>query len=129
MDFLLELLIELFGGLMMEGIAELISRFAVAVREPQAKASFVHVPRAIVCELAGILAGAISLLFAGRHIISSPILRVVNLALTPLAMAGALVAWGRFLQKRDRERTPLNHFVCAYGFAVCYMLVRFLFAV
>lgn len=128
MDFLFELLIELFGGLVMEGIAELISRFAASVREPQAKASFVHVPRAIACELAGIAAGVISLIFARNHIISSPMLRVVNLALTPLAMAGALVAWGRFLQKRDRERTPLNHFVCAYGFAICYMLVRFFFA-
>lgn len=43
-------------------------------------------------------------------------------------MALALVAWGRFLQKHDREKVPLNRFVCAYGFALCYMLTRFAFA-
>ena len=128
MEFLLELLIELFGGLVMEGIAELLSRFAAEVLQPQPKPAFIHVPRAIVCELAGVLAGVISLLFVSRHIITSPFLRLLNLALTPLIMAFALVLWGRFLQRRDRDRTPLNHFVCAYGFAVCYMLIRFFFA-
>jgi hypothetical protein len=128
MDFLLELLIELFGGLVMEGLAELVSRFGVAVLRPQAKPEFVHIPRSIVCELAGVAAGVISLLFARHHIITSPGLRLLNLAVTPLIMACALVAWGRFLQRRDRDRTPLNHFVCAYGFAICYMLIRFFFA-
>jgi hypothetical protein len=128
MDFLLELLIELFGGLVMEGLAELISRFGVAVLRPQAKSEAVHLPRAVVCELAGVAAGLISLLFARHHIITSPALRLLNLAITPLIMAYALVAWGKFLQRRDRDRTPLNRFVCAYGFAVCYMLIRFFFA-
>jgi hypothetical protein len=128
MEFLLELLIELFGGLIMEGLAELISRFWVAVASAEPNPSIVHLPRAIVCELAGIAAGALSLLFAGQHIITSPALRLLNLALTPLIMAYALVAWGRFLQKHDRDRTPLNRFVCAYSFAICYMLIRFFFA-
>ena len=124
MDFLLELLIELFGGLIMEGLAELISRFWVAVARTEPNPSVVHLPRAIVCQIAGTAAGAISLLFASQHIITSPALRLVNLALTPLIMAYALVAWGRFLQKHDRDRTPLNRFVCAYSFAICYMLIR-----
>ena len=128
MEFLLELLIELFGGLVMEGLAELISRFGTAVLRPQSKPESVHLPRAVVCELAGVAAGVISLLFARHHIITSPALRLLNLAITPLIMAYALVAWGRFMQKRDRNRTPLNHFVCAYGFALCYMLIRFFFA-
>ena len=49
------------------------------------------------------------------------------LLLFPL-IAMALVAWGRFMEKHDRAKTPLNRFVCAYGFAVCYMLARFAFA-
>ena len=128
MEFLLELLIELFGGLIMEGLAELISRFFAAVAQAEPNPSIIHLPRAIVCQLAGAAAGALSLLFAGQHIIHSPALRLVNLALTPLIMAYALVAWGRFMQKHDRDRVPLNRFVCAYSFAICYMLIRFFFA-
>jgi hypothetical protein len=128
MEVLIELLLELFGGLLMEGLAELISRFWVAVAREQPNPSIVHLPRAIVCQLAGIAAGAISLLFASQHIIHSPAFRVLNLVFTPVLMALALVAWGRYLQRHDRDRTPLNRFVCAYGFAICYMLVRFFFA-
>ena len=128
MEVLIELLIELFGGLIMEGLAELISRFWVAVAKEQPNPSIVHLPRAIVCQLAGIAAGALSLCFASQHIITSPALRLHNHAHTPLIMASALVAWGRFRQKHDRDRTPLNRFVCAYSFAICYMLVRFFFA-
>jgi hypothetical protein len=113
MEFLLELLIELVGGLVMEGLAELISRFWVAVGQAQPNPSVVHLPRAIVCQLAGIAAGALSLTFASQHIIHTPALRAVNLVLTPLIMAYALVAWGRFMQKHDRDRMPLNRFVCA----------------
>jgi hypothetical protein len=128
MEFLLELLIELFGGLIMEGLAELISRFWVAVGRAEPNPSIVHLPRAIVCQLAGIAAGALTLTFAGQHIIHTPALRAVNLVLTPVIMALALVAWGRFMQTRDRDRMPLNRFVCAYSFAICYMLIRFFFA-
>ncbi|MDB5318625.1 MAG: hypothetical protein JWN40_256 [Phycisphaerales bacterium] len=128
MEVLIELLLELFGGLLMEGLAELISRFWVAVAQEQPNPSIVHLPRAIVCQLAGIAAGAISLLFTSQHIIHSPTFRLLNLVFTPVLMALALVAWGRYLQRHDRDRTPLNRFVCAYGFAICYMLVRFFFA-
>jgi hypothetical protein len=128
MEVLLELLIELFGGLVMEGLAELISRAWVAVRQPEPNPAEIHVPRALACQFAGLIAGLVSLLFAGQHIIHSAAFRALNLALTPMIMALALVAWGRYLQKHDRDRTPLNRFVCAYGFAICYMLVRFFFA-
>ena len=128
MDVILELLIELFGGLIMEGLAELISRFWIAAGRSEPNPSIVHLPRAIVCQIAGTAAGALSLLFASQHIITSPPLRLLNLALTPLIMAYALVAWGRLMEKHDRERTPLNRFVCAYSFAICYMLIRFFFA-
>jgi hypothetical protein len=128
MEVLLELLIELFGGLVMEGLAELISRAWVAVRQPEPNPAEIHIPRALACQFAGIIAGLVSLLFAGQHIIHSPGFRALNLVFTPVVMALTLVAWGRYLQKHDRDRTPLNRFVCAYGFAICYMLIRFFIA-
>jgi hypothetical protein len=128
MDALLELFIELFGGLIMEGLAELISRIFRATTAPRSPADAVHIPRAILCQVAGVIAGLISLLFASHHIITSPPMRFINLALTPLLMALALIAWGRFMQKQNQEKVPLNRFVCAYGFALCYMLTRFAFA-
>ena len=127
MDVLIELLLELFGGIIFEALAEGISRFFRATVQPNADGS-VHIPRAILCQLGGVVAGLISLIFASHHIISSSPMRLVNLVVTPLLMALALVGWGRFLQKHDKEKVPLNRFVCAYGFALCYMLTRFAFA-
>jgi len=128
MDVLLELFFELFGGLIFEGLAELLSRFFRATAEPMAASDSVHVPRAILCQVAGVVAGLISLIFAGHHIITSPAIRGINLLVTPVIMALILVGWGKFMVSRDREKTPLNRFVCAYGFAICYMLTRFAFA-
>src|SRR5258706_15983001 len=78
MEFLLEILFEFFGGLIMEGLAELISRFFRASVEPRPQTSSVHVPRAILCQLAGVAGGLISLLFASHHIITSPQIRFLN---------------------------------------------------
>lgn len=127
-EIVVQLFLELFGGLIMEGIAELISRLFRVTFQPRAETQSLHVPRAIACQLAGVAAGLVSLLFAGQHIIKSPPIRFINLAVTPVLMALALVAWGRFMQKRDREKTPLNRFVCAYGLrcATCWCGLRLL---
>lgn len=132
MEFLFEILVQLFleliGPLLMEGVGVLISRFFSSIGSEQTDNSWFHLPHAIGAQLAGVFAGLLSLLIASRHIIQSPTLRFINLIVTPLMIAWIMTAWGRQMQKKNREKTPLNHFVCAYGFALCYLLVRFAFA-
>jgi len=98
-----------------------------------------NVGRAVLWQLAGTAAGFLSLLIMPKAIVHVPILHVFNLILTPIFMALLMVQGGRLFERSTGEagdekcrglpkRSPLNHFVCAYGFALCYLLVRFAFA-
>jgi hypothetical protein len=62
-------------------------------------------------------------------IVRVPFLQVVNLIVTPLAMAAAMIAWEQWLAKWRGRRSPgAADFVNRYAFALCYLLVRFFFA-
>jgi hypothetical protein len=138
MDCFFEILLQLFGelflGAALEFIAEGIGRAISWLFSPLAATGnsqprdHLNVGRAILWQLAGVAAGFVSLLILPRHIIHVTALHVVNLLITPPVMAALMVHWGNFLATRARPRTPLNHFLCAYGFALCYLLVRLFFA-
>jgi hypothetical protein len=140
MECLFEVLIQLLGeaflGSVLEFLAELIGRGVAWVfnvltgrlDDPRRPPDDLRVARAILYQLMGVAAGFISLLIRREHMIRLPWLQVVGLVVTPLVMAAVMVQWGKFLAARQKARTPLNHFVCAYGFGLCYLLVRFFFA-
>jgi len=157
MDCLFEILFqflgELFLGAFMEALCEGIGRLigwafsplmpsALAAPGSSGEASRVtrlNVGRAVLWQLAGTAAGFLSLLIMPKAIVHVPILHVFNLILTPIFMALLMVQGGRLFERSTGEagdekcrglpkRSPLNHFVCAYGFALCYLLVRFAFA-
>ena len=133
-EILFQLLGELFLQAALEFLAEAIGRGVSWLFSPLAPAAKVcagddlNIGRAILWQLAGVAAGFVSLLILPRHIIHVTALHVVNLIITPPVMAALMVHWGNFLATRARPRTPLNHFLCAYGFALCYLLVRLFFA-
>jgi hypothetical protein len=132
-EILLQLLGELFLGAALEFIAEGIGRLISWLFSPLAvtgnsQRDHINIGLAILWQLAGVAAGFVSLLILPRHIIHVTALHVVNLLVTPPVMAALMVHWGNFLAARARPRTPLNHFLCAYGFALCYLLVRLFFA-
>lgn len=55
-------------------------------------------------------------------------LRIANLILTPLVVAGAMHAIGRLKERRGRTLTTLDKFLGAYLFALSFALARFAFA-
>jgi hypothetical protein len=134
-EILIQLLAELFLGAGVEIVAEGIGRLVGWLFRPLMKRDGrdgreerLAVGLAILWQLGGVAAGFLSLLVFPRAIIHVTALHVVNLVLTPFLMAGVMVQWGQLMARHERRRTPLNHFVCAYGFALCYLLVRFFFA-
>jgi hypothetical protein len=136
MDCFFEILLQLFGELFLgaalefiaEGIGRLISwLFSPLAVTGNSQRDHINVGLAILWQLAGVAAGFVSLLILPRHIIHVTALQVVNLLVMPPVMAALMVHWGNFLATRARPRTPLNHFLCAYGFALCYLLVRLFF--
>jgi hypothetical protein len=135
-EVILPLLGEAFVGSAIEFTVEVVAR-AVAwvfnvltgrLDDPHRPPDDLRVARAILYQLMGVAAGFLSLLARREHVIRLPWLQVVSLVVTPVVMAAVMVQWGKFLARRRRARTPLNHFVCAYGFGLCYLLVRFFFA-
>jgi hypothetical protein len=158
MDCLFEIILQLLGEFLMgagiELLVEGIGRFFVGLfralgaiadfgfdlgglsstardESPEARRRRANVGRVVLWTLAGVASGGVSLLILPGPIVKVPVLHAVNLALTPFAMAAAMVFVGRLLTREHparRRRTPGNHFACAYGFALCYLLVRFFFA-
>ena len=140
MDCLFEIIVPLLGeafvGALFEALAEGIGRLVVwvwrtltgAADDPGRPADDLRLGRAILYQLFGLAMGSLSLLVFRQHMIDNPAIRIVNLVVTPVVMAMVMVQWGKFLAARHNRPTPLNHFVCAYGFALCYLLVRYFFA-
>jgi hypothetical protein len=135
-EILFQLLAEFFLGAGLEIIAEGIGRLIAWLFSPLSEQAnddarrdeHLNVGRAVLWQLVGVAAGFVSLLILPRAIIHVTALHVLNLIVTPLLMATVMVKWGDVMARHQRGRTPLNHFVCAYGFALCYLLVRFFFA-
>jgi hypothetical protein len=120
-QFFGELLLQMIG----EAIAELIGH---SLKEPFRRPQPAHPALAAFGTLIfGAVAGAISLLIFPDLFIKLEWLRVLNLALTPLA-AGALMAWiGRWRRRHEKEVIRLESFAYGFCFAFAMALVRHVF--
>lgn len=133
MDCLLEVLIPIFGefffGLVWEVLVNIVIWALKPIStpgDPTVKLSL-DSPKALALlawALTGLACGFVSVGVAPRPMIHVTILRVINLIVTPLLMAGAVVAFQSWLRKK--RATP-DAFISAYAFAVCYLLTRSFF--
>lgn len=120
-QFLAEMLLQVAG----EALFELLGQSVKAPFRRRPASPWLAVPGHLVL---GALAGAISLWFFPALFIEAAWLRVVNLALTPLA-AGALMALlGAWRRSKQRATIRLDTFAYGFCFALSMALVRFFFA-
>ena len=82
---------------------------------------------AIGYALLGSIAGGISLLLFPAHLLQTPTARIVNLLLTPLAAGAAMVALGRWRQRKGQRLIRLDRFAYGYLFALAMAIVRLVF--
>jgi hypothetical protein len=113
-DFLLEAVLQIVGDCVVDGFAH--------SRNPSVKL----LVYCIICALAGILLGVISLLFHRQHVIRNIGLRLVFTATVPFVNGLAMASLGHFFTKHRRSRSQFEHFWPAFMFSTFFGLIRLL---
>jgi multisubunit Na+/H+ antiporter MnhG subunit len=128
MEFLFEILFEIFGeiilSLIFEGLAELGFHKAASVyskpRHP--------VISGIGYLLLGGLAGGLSLVIFPESFVHTESLKLVNLFVTPVLLGLIMVMIGKLREKKGQERVKLDRFSYGFLFAFGMSFVRFMWA-
>lgn len=126
-EFLLELIAELFVDLIGEGILEVILRhlgFRTTTNENERKFSTV-----IGYAFFGVFVGGISLGIHREHLITDPTIRTANLVIAPLLIGTLMSFRGKSLKKRDKIVVGIDTFWNAYAFCLALNLVRYFWGV
>lgn len=127
MDILLEILlqfvIEIFGQLLFEALAEMVIRIfakAFGFERPQNNlpAGFGYVA------LAGV-SGYISVAMFPHYFLTHPELRIANLLISPVIVGFLMGLRGRRLMKKQKESIRLDSFAYGFLFAFVFGMVRF----
>jgi hypothetical protein len=129
MEELTLIVIQVFGEFFLQLLLELLSEigvrtFAGMIRTPTIgpwAALFGYL-------LLGVIIAATSLHFFPHHLISSPVGRIANLALTPVLAGGFMMGLGNWREARDQDLIRLDKFAYGYCFALEIALIRFFFA-
>lgn len=83
-----------------------------------------RVVRIVIYFVVGAVAGAVSLLLPGEHIIRSDLLRYVALVIVPLVLGMTMHRVGRRRNDRQGDEFGLESFWPSWGFAFCFGLVH-----
>ena len=127
---------EFLVGAILQFVLELVLQFVIAIGAELGLRSVAepfrrrHHPAlaTIGMALLGAIAGFVSLLFFPNSAIHDPLLRDVNLVVTPLALGLLMMAVGLCRRRRGQLVVRLDYFAFAYVFAGGMTLVRYFFA-
>ena len=129
-EFLLELLLELFGEFLLEfavtALMDLALRAIVKVFETFRLANTVLA--SITYVLLGALAGGLSLLIFPHPLVHASRLHGINLLVSPLVTGLAMSLIGSILSRQGKKVTRIESFGYGFSFAFGIALVRYLFA-
>jgi hypothetical protein len=121
LEFLAELLLQMLAEIIVEVIGH-------GIVEPFRRRGPAHPWLAAIGYLTyDAAAGGLSIWLAPDHFIKSDWLRLLNLALTPIA-AGLLMGWiGASRRRRGRELIRLESFAYGFCFALSMAVIRYAF--
>ena len=128
MEFLLEVLLQIFGEVAVQILFEALAELGFRSLKETFQRSGDPVFSTIGFFLWGLLAGGISLLLLPRSFITGHNLRVLNLIITPLVAGGVMMLIGKLRAGRGQTLVGLDRFGYAFAFALAMALVRFAFA-
>jgi hypothetical protein len=128
LELLFELIFQLLSEFVLQVVVELLFEFGLqAFAEP-----FRKKPNPLVAALGyvffGAALGALTLLLFPSSMVKVPILRWVNLVLTPVLVGLAMVVVGIWRRKHDQLELRINRFSYGFLFAFSVALVRFTWA-
>lgn len=129
MEFLIELMLELFGEVLLQVVLQAMAEAGLyAVRKPGEHAPPSPWLLVLGYGLLGLLVGGVSLLVFPHSMMHSLSGRVVSLVLTPIASGLAMSLIGAWRQRRGQQALAMDRFAYGYGFALVVALVRFAWA-
>jgi nitroreductase len=125
--FLIELLVEVFGELLLQLLFEGLAEIGLHVFRKRSGGEVERSAwlRALGYVLLGLLAGGLSLWVHPQSFIHASAGRLGNLLLAPVAMGLSMAIVGAWRQKRGQQTLGIDHFAYGYLFALSMSLVRF----
>lgn len=76
----------------------------------------------------GAISGAISVWVFPMHLLASPVMQILNLAVAPIVLGFIFEALGRWRSNHDKPRYLVDRFSFGFTFALTMVLVRYFFA-
>ena len=127
MEFIFELLARLVFEIIFQGIFELGGRGIVSIFRRE-DATFN--PWLAICGyvLMGAIAGGLSIWLIPMHLLKSPVLQILNLAITSIVLGFIFEQMGRWKTKHDKRRYAVDRFSYGFTFALTMGLIRYFFA-
>jgi len=129
MEFVLEVILQFLGEVLFQLLVEGLFRLGLRSLGETFGRPRGNAWSTVGFILWGAMAGGISLLILPSPFLHSPVLRIANLVLTPVAVAAIMTGIGRRRLQKGRDADALDRFGNAYFFALAMTSVRYLWAV
>lgn len=129
MEFIVEVLLELFGEVLLQVVLQALAEAGLhAVHKPGSRPQASAWLLVLGYTLLGLAVGGLSLLVFPHSLLQGQAVRLVGLVLTPVASGLAMSLIGAWRQKRGQQLLAMDRFAYGYLFALVVALVRFLWA-
>lgn len=128
MEFILELLFEIFGQFILQFLFEALSAAGLHLFRKSSDTAPTSPWLAVAgYVILGAVCGALSLWLFPGFFIKSYLGRAISLVVTPILAGAAMALMGAWRRKRGQELLRLDKFAYAYVFALAMAVVRFCF--
>jgi hypothetical protein len=128
MEWLFELLFEIFGEFILQFIFEALAQAGLHLFKKPERKDFNPALLFVGYAMFGALAGSLSLLLFPHYMLRAHSARVAYLFLAPAIVGAGIAAIGTWRAKRGEDRIGIDRFIYGYAFAFTFALVRFFFA-
>ena len=127
MEIIFELLAQLVLEIFVQGVFELGGRGIVSIIRKDAEPAN---PWLAICGyiLMGAVAGGISIWLFPMHLLATPVMQNLNLAITPIVLGFVFEFLGRWRTKHEKPRYAVDRFSYGFTFALTMGLIRYFFA-
>ena len=127
MEFIFELLFEIFGELLLQLALELLAELGLRAIGKRDAQPLHPLTGGAGYALLGAIAGGLSLWWFPQLFIASHAGRIANVIVTPLLSGLAMALLGAWRRRRDQRTVLIDRFAYAFIFAMAMALVRLRF--
>jgi hypothetical protein len=128
MEIIFEVIFQFLGELLLQ----IVFQFLMELGFHSLKNSFRRRPNPVLATIGyilwGLMCGGLSLWAFPNSIIADPMLRLLNLIATPIALGLLMTLIGRFRARNGQDLVRLDQFGYAFVFAFAMAFVRFVWA-